>query len=190
MKAVVLPALLIFALRLEAADAPLNVTASTLKFTGHAFLHDFHGEAKEFRGTAQVDPALPELVQSATITIAAAKMTTFIDARDRNMVAWLKVEANPEIRFELTKVKLARGDLAKATKEAPAHFAVSGTFTLNHVAKPLATDVTAWREGKQLVVEGAAQVDTADHGLPEVRTLFLTVDKEVDITFQLLFDVP
>jgi len=190
MKTAALVALLIFAVRVNAADAPLDSTASSLKFTGHAFLHDFHGEAKEFRGTAQVDPALPELVRGASLDITAAKMTTFVDARDHNMIAWLNVDANPNIRFDLVKVKLLRGDLAHATKDQPAHFEVSGTFTLNKVAKPLETEATAWREGNKLVVEGTTQIDTADHGLPEVRTFFLTVDKQVDIAFHLVFDLP
>ena len=67
---------------------------------------------------------------------------------------------------------------------------MSGTFTLNKVAKPLETQVTAWREGNRLIIEGAAQINTADHGLPEVRTLFMTVDKQVDIAFHLVFDLP
>jgi polyisoprenoid-binding protein YceI len=188
MKTAALLALIILGTGAFAADAPLDVAASSLKFTGHAFLHDFHGGAKEFRGTARIDPAIPQLVTGATIEITAAKLTTFIDARDHNMIAWLKVEANPTIHFELTKVKSLVGDLAHATKDHPARFAVSGTFTLNNVAKPLETEASAWREGKQLVVEGTTKIDTSDHGLPEVRTLFLTVDRQVDIAFHLVFD--
>ena len=190
MKILVSLAVMLLAARALADDTPLDEAASTLKFTGHAFLHDFHGEAKEFHGAAQIDLARPELVRAARIDITAAKMTTFEDARDHNMETWLNVTTNPDIRFELTKATPLAGDLAHATKANPAQFIVRGTFRLNQVDKPLVTTATAWREGKRLVIEGTAQIDTADHGLPEVRTLFLTVDKKVDIAFHLVFELP
>ena len=173
-----------------ATEAPLDQQSSTLKFTGHAFLHDFHGEAKTFEGTARLDATRPELVRGATITIAAAKMTTFVDARDHNMNAWLHAETNPEIQFDLTRVTPLQGDLVHATRARPALFAVSGTFTLNRVGEPLETKATAWREGRQLIVEGTATIDTTAYGLPIVRQFFLTVDKQVDIAFHLVFDLP
>src|ERR1700677_2602384 len=104
MKILALFAALFLAMRAMADDAQLDEEASTLKFTGHAFLHDFHGEAKECHGAAQIDPTRPELVHSAFLKIMAAKMTTFEDARDHNMETWLNVTANPVILFELTKV--------------------------------------------------------------------------------------
>jgi polyisoprenoid-binding protein YceI len=173
-----------------AGEVPLDVKQSTLKFTGHAFLHDFSGEAKQFSGSAQTDSKKPELVLSARINIRTAKMTTFESDRDRNMFDWLHVDVKPEIIFHLTKVKLIKGDPAIATKDHPALFAVGGGFTLNKTTKPLETQALGWREGKWLVVTGTAQINTADHGLPEVRQLFLTVDKQVDVAFRLVFDLP
>jgi polyisoprenoid-binding protein YceI len=192
MKALALLAAVLLAAHALADDAPLDEQASSLKFTGHAFLHDFHGEAKGFHGTAQIDPARPELVCGATLIISAAKLTTFEDARDQNMATWLNVTANPDITFELKKVTPLAGDLARATKAHPAQFAVSGMFTLNKVRRLLApgTPATAWRDGKKLVVEGTAQINTEDHGLPEVRTLFLSVDQKVDIALHLEFELP
>ena len=186
--------LLVFAWMLpllaHAGEASLDVHASTLKFTGHAFLHDFEGEAREFKGSAQVDAKDPLLVDGAEIDIASAKLTTFVDARDRNMFQWLQVTVNPDIRFQLTKVKLLEGDPLHATKDAPARFSVSGLFTLNKVTKALQSEALGWREGGRLIVEGTTQIDTAAHGLPEVKTLFLTVGKDVDVAFHLAFDLP
>lgn len=171
-------------------EAPLDMKLSTLKFTGHAFLHDFNGEAKEFTGSAKLDALKPELVTSARIDIAAAKMTTFESGRDHNMFEWLNVDSIPGISFELTHVLSMDGKAAAGTKDHPAKFVVSGKFTLNKVAKPLETQVLGWREGKWLVVTGITQVDTADHGLPIIKQYFMTVDKDVDIDFHLVFDLP
>src|SRR5476649_732137 len=101
----------------HALEVPLDVKQSHLKFTGHAFMHDFDGEAKQFSGSAQIDSQKPEIVLSAKIDIQAAKMTTFEKDRDRDMVDWLHVDVNPEISFRLTKVKLVKGDPASATKD-------------------------------------------------------------------------
>jgi hypothetical protein len=174
----------------HAVEAPLDVKQSFLKFTGHAFMHDFNGEAKEFSGSARMDSQKPEIVLSARIDIQAAKMTTFESGRDRNMVDWLHVDVNPGISFQLKEVKLVKGDAAGATKDHPAQFTVEGDFTLNKTGKPLETQALGWREGKWLVVTGTTKINTADHGLPEVRQWFMTVDKQVDIAFRLVFDLP
>jgi polyisoprenoid-binding protein YceI len=173
-----------------AVEVPLDTKQSSLTFTGHAFLHDFNGEAKEFSGSAQMEARKPELVLSAGIDIPAAKMTTFESARDRNMFDWLKVDANPSIRFQLTRVVVLKGNPATATKDQPAQFTVSGNFTLNKTMKPLQAQALGWREGKWLVVTGTTSVDTLDHGLPIVRQLFMTVGKDVDVAFHLVFDLP
>jgi len=174
----------------RSAEIPLDPKVSSLKFTGHAFLHDFDGEAKVFSGSAQVDPLKPELVTSAEIDIAAAKMTTFESDRDHNMFQWLHVDLVPGISFKLTHVVSTDGNAATATRDHPSKFRVSGEFTLNKVEKPLQTEVWGWREGKWLVVAGATQVDTADHGLPIIKQFFMTVDKKVDVNFHLAFELP
>jgi polyisoprenoid-binding protein YceI len=174
----------------DAAEAPLNAKQSFLKFTGHAFMHDFNGEAKEFSGSSQIDSSKPEIVLNAKIAIQAANMTTFENARDQNMFQWLHVDAIPGISFELTHVISMDGKAATATKDHPSKFLVSGDFTLNKITKPLQTRVSGWREGKWLVVTGVTQIDTAEHGLPIIKQYFMTVDKEVDIAFRLVFDLP
>lgn len=173
-----------------AVEVPLDSKLSSLKFTGHAFLHDFEGEAKEFSGSAQVDPQKSELVTSAKIDIATAKMTTFNSGRDKNMFEWLHIAANPGIGFELTRVVSMDGKAATATRDHPAKFVVTGNFILNKVTKPLQVEVTGWREGAQLVVTGATTVDTVAHGLPIIQQFFMTVGKDVDVSFRLVFDLP
>lgn len=174
----------------RALEVPLDAKESFLKFTGHAFMHDFNGEAKEFHGSAQIDVKKPEIVLGAEIDIQAAKMTTFESTRDRNMFDWLHVDMNPEISFQLKKAKLMKDDFTNATTDHPAQFAVNGNFNLNKITKPLETQVFAWREGKWLVATGMTRINTADHGLPEIRQLFMTVEKQVDIGFRLIFDLP
>ena len=152
-------------------------------------MHDFNGEAKQFNGSAEVDPKKPA-VESAKIEIKAARMTTFEGERDHDMLAWLHVDLNPDLSFRLTRVTLVSGDPAQATKDRPARFTVVGTFTLNHVSKPLEAQADGWREGDLLFVTGKTKVDTASHGLPIIKKFFMTVGKDVDVDFHLAFDLP
>jgi polyisoprenoid-binding protein YceI len=180
----------IFSSLAHAVEAPLDTQASTLKFVGHTMLHDFKGTARDFHGSAQIDTATPALASAAEIDITAARLTTFIDDRDRKMFGWLQVRKNPDIEFQLGKVKLLGGDPLHATKAAPAQYALSGVFTLNKVGKPLKTEAHVYRDGQLLIADGTARIDTVDHGLPEVKAFFMTVDRNVDITFHLVFDLP
>jgi len=174
----------------SALDVPLDQKQSSLKFTGHAFLHDFNGEAPQFSGSAQLDAGQSAIVLGARIDIQAARMTTFESARDRTMLGWLHVDTNPEMRFQLTKVKPVKGDPAGATRNHPSVFLVAGDFTLNKTTKPLETQAQGWREGGWLVVTGTTKINTADYGLPEIRQFFMTVEKQVDVAFRLVFDLP
>jgi polyisoprenoid-binding protein YceI len=172
------------------ADVPLDTKLTSLKFTGHAFLHNFEGQAHDFQGGAKIDPANPNLVTDAVIDIATAKLTTFQTTRDGNMEKWLDAPTNPRIEYRLEKIERVSGDPAQATKTSPATFTVQGDFTLNHTTRPLSAQVTGWREKGLLVIEGTTTIDTTAYGLPIIKQMFMTVDRNVDVSFHLVFDLP
>jgi polyisoprenoid-binding protein YceI len=169
--------------------APLDLQQTTMKFTGHATLHDFTGDARDFHGSADVSPASQAFVTGAVIDIAAARLTTFNTTRDRHMFDWLQVEAHPKIEFHLDRVTPV-GDPVDPARNLSNQFAVEGKFTLNGVTRTLATSVAGRRQGKYLIIDGHASIDTSIYGLPEIREFILTVDKNVDVTFHLVFDLP
>jgi len=61
---------------------------------------------------------------------------------------------------------------------------------LNKITEPLQTEAIAWREGKYLVITGSFKIDTTAYKLPIIKQFFMTVDKDVDVVFQLKFDLP
>jgi polyisoprenoid-binding protein YceI len=175
---------------LPGQEAPLDVKASSLKFTGHAFMHDFTGEPQKWSGSAQLSSSVPQLVTSAKIIVPAAEMTTFEDARDKNMKTWLQIEANPDIVFTLTKVKPFAGEPRNATEKSPARFRIEGELQLHGQKHGLSDMADGWRTGSSLIVSGSTSINTEEYGLPQVRQLFLTVDQKVDIAYHLVFDLP
>jgi polyisoprenoid-binding protein YceI len=175
---------------LRGQEVPLDVQASSIKFTGHAFMHDFTGESRSFSGSAQLDLKVPEVVTGAKIDIQVAGMTTFENTRDKNMEAWLHADANPDIVFILDKVKLFAGEPRNATESAPARFIIQGDLRLNRQQHAVKDMADGWRSGSTIVVSGTTSIDTEDYGLPQIRQFFLTVDKKVDINYRLVFDLP
>jgi len=119
-----------FAASVRAEEAPLDLKQTTITFTGHATLHDFHGAAQEIAGHAQIDPADPNLVTSALLDIGAALLTTFQDTRDEHMRRWLHVDTNPQIEFRLTHITCLSGDPARASRAQPALFTVQAASRL------------------------------------------------------------
>lgn len=169
---------------------PLDPKGSSLKFYCESLMHNFHGEAQEFTGSAEVNPQAMPPVQKATLHFKTAKLTTFIKARDEKMFDWLKINMNPEAVFELQSLKLVSGDCKAADARQPAEFNVAGILTLNGVKQPIASTAKGWREGNRLIVSGEAVVDTLKYGLPQIRMAVLTVGTNVKTAYTFSFVLP
>ena len=69
-------------------------------------------------------------------------------------------------------------------------FSVQGDLTLYHATHPVKAQALGWREGTLLIVSGTTTINTGDYGLPQLKLLFMTVDKKVNIAFRLAFTLP
>jgi polyisoprenoid-binding protein YceI len=169
---------------------PLETAGSKVTFVGDAFLHTFQGEAKDIRGSAELNTDATPPVQKATLTFKTTALTTFNDDRDKNMRDWLKVSVHPQATFSLDKVKLVEGDISQASAQHPARFTVSGVFSLNGVKQAISGEALGWRDKNRLVVSGDTVIDTLNYGLPQVRKAFLTVGTNVKTHYQFAFTLP
>ena len=169
---------------------PLDPKGSSLTFIGESFLHNFHGEAKEFSGNAEFERDAVPPIQRATLHFKTAALTTFHQQRDQNMRGWLNIKVHPEATFQLEGVKVLTGDYKTASPAQPAKFAVSGTISLNGVKQPLSGTAQGWRENDRVIVAGEITVDTLKHGLPQIREAVLTVGRNVKTAFRFSFVLP
>jgi polyisoprenoid-binding protein YceI len=172
------------------SSLPLDPKGSSLTFLGESFMHNFHGEAKEFTGSASLDPQAAPPVQTARLVFKTAELTTFINARDKKMREWLHVDAHPDAVFELRSVRLLRGDWQKADAAHPADFKVSGAFTLNGETQTIIGAAKGWREKDRLIITGDTVVDTLKSGLLQIRMAFITVGTNVATTYRFSFVLP
>jgi polyisoprenoid-binding protein YceI len=169
---------------------PLDPKGSSLTFVGEAFLHNFHGEAKEFTGSAEFERDAAPPIQKATLHFKTAALTTFSTQRDQNMHDWLNIKVHPDAMFQLESVKVVAGDYKAATPSQPAKFEVQGTLTLNGVKQPLSGTAQGWREKDRVIVAGETNVDTSRHGLPQIKEALLTVGRKVKTAYRFSFVLP
>lgn len=170
---------------------PLDPKGSSLTFTGESFLHNFHGEAKDFTGEATLDVNAAPPIQRAELHFKTASLTTSESDRDKKMWAWMHVDAHPEAVFRLDSVKLVSGDPRTAISANPAKFAVSGVFTLNGVDQPISGTAAGWRAKDRVIVAGATIVDTLKAGLPQIReAAIMTVGTQVTVEYKFAFVLP
>lgn len=169
---------------------PLDSKASSLTFAGDAFMHTFHGEARNFTGNAVLEAGATPPVQKATLHFKTAALTTFNNDRDKKMWEWLKIDTHPDATFALEKVKLIEGDAEKADASHPARFQVTGTLTLNGVQQSITGSAQGWRDKDRLVVSGSTVIDTLKYGLPQIRQALLTVGTNVKTSYRFTFVLP
>jgi polyisoprenoid-binding protein YceI len=168
----------------------LDPQGSSLTFIGEAFLHNFHGEAKEFSGSAEFERDAVPPIQKATLHFKTAALTTFSQQRDQNMRDWLNIKVHPDATFQLESVKVLAGDYKAASRSQPAKFEVRGTLTLNGVRQPLSGTAQGWREKDRVIITGETTIDTSRHGLPQIKEAMLTVGRNVKTAYRFSFVLP
>ena len=161
-----------------------------MTFIGDAFLHNFHGEARDFSGNALLDPNAVPPVQQAVLRFKTASLTTFQTQRDQKMREWLKIDAHPDATFRLESVALVDGDAQKAVAAHPAKFLVRGELSLNGVKQPISGNALGWRDKDRLIVTGETVLDTLKYRLPQIREAFLTVGTQVKTSYRFAFILP
>jgi polyisoprenoid-binding protein YceI len=186
------PCVLLFggSIGLAAESLEVDPGQSSVKFVGTAFMHSFHGEAKDLSGNAELDSAAVPPVQRAMLHFKTAALTTFNKERDQKMFEWLKITIHPDAHFSLEAVKALEGDSQQADAQHPAKFVVRGFFTLNGVKKPLDGSALGWREKDRLIVSGETIIDTLKYGLPQIRQAFMTVGTDVKVAHRFSFILP
>ena len=146
------------------------------------------GVASDVSGTVKFDPGKPEsfkgrlVVQAASLHVPTPRMKDVLHS-----AAWMDVQKNPEISFDITEVK-------KTTKPAENvwDLQVSGNFTCHGVTKPLSVtikvsylpgklgDRVPKMEGDLLVLRTEFSIKRSDFGI-NPNTPAAVVAEEIQI---------
>lgn len=162
---------------LGAAPASLTVDPlqSRIEIAVTATGHSFTARLEEFSVNVTAD-AEAGVVNAVKLDFRFASVRTANAARDRAMQEWQQTEKFPDVTFVLTDFQRADGG----------HFHARGKLTLHGEARDVALSGSITTDRKIYAVDGAAELDTRDYGLPVIRQLLvLRVDPKVTVRFHL-----
>jgi polyisoprenoid-binding protein YceI len=166
-----------------AENLVLHVAASRSQviFDAQAFLHSFSGRTSQIRGAIRVaDEERPE-GSKACFRIDAASLETGNATRDAIMRdEHLQTSRFPTIAFDLLQVEGAR-HAADGWE-----FVARGTLTLRDVTREIRFPVLARRVADDVRLTGEIPLKMSDHGIPVPKFLFLTVEDQVLVRFDVV----
>jgi len=140
------------------------------KATGHEFTGTLGDYKATISGTS--DKLLPTAVE---LTWKFADLKTGDEKRDAEMIKWLG-GGGPEGSFKFIKTWSDGGkDFAQ------------GTLKIHGVSKTLAFPFIAKKEGKWVTIDGTAQLDYQNFGLPIIRNMaVMKVEPALQVRFHLV----
>jgi polyisoprenoid-binding protein YceI len=151
---------------------------SWVRFDAKAFMHDFAGKTSQVDGALRVGDAERLSQADACVRIDAASLDTGNSTRDGIMRSdHLETARFPTIDFLLTAVD-------GVTHQGETwEFTASGTLSLHGVSREIRLALRASQEGDAVRLAGRLPLKMTDYGIRIPRFLFLTVDDEVMVSF-------
>lgn len=161
-------------LRLSMADSTLGVDAKASPG------QNFTSMAQQFEARVDLDPETLE-VREAVCSFHFADLDSEEAKRDQKMLRWMESEAYPDGAFTLKEVR-RNGDQWVGT----------GTFTMHGQSREIEVPFTVERDGDKVILDGQAEMDTREWGLPKIRLFIFTVQTVIRPHFHLegTFDLP
>jgi polyisoprenoid-binding protein YceI len=146
-----------------------------VEFTLGAVLHTVHGTFRLKRGEMRFDAATG--AAGGELVVDAASAATGSDARDKNMHKTVLESARyPEIVFRPDRV------VGQVADRGASQVRLHGVFTIHGAAHEMEMPVQVEAGDGQYRVTVTFAVPFVQWGMKDPSTLFLRVDKHVDIT--------
>jgi polyisoprenoid-binding protein YceI len=161
----------------EAAIWKLDVSRSTLKFSGTQTGNAFQGAFNRFTGTVDFDPDHLE-TSSIRIMIDLASASTGDPQRDTALPGkdWFSVAQSPKATFEATTIRA----------EGPDRYQAIGHLTLRGISKPLILPFKLEMKGASAHATGRVEISRDEFGVGQGswasgQWVGLAVSVDVDI---------
>jgi polyisoprenoid-binding protein YceI len=169
-------AIMPFALLGSAQSATLEVDArrSKIEVAVTSTVHDFEGELTNYQASIEWSPQ-DRLPAKTDLLFDFKDLKTGSQARDKEMLKWLKYSINPKAAFHLTGWKQDGTDAIAL-----------GDLTIHEVKKAIQIPVLVKKDGDDYDLTGAVGLDYRDFNLPVIRkALLFSVDPHLKVTFHL-----
>ncbi|AOS46397.1 YceI-like domain protein [Lacunisphaera limnophila] len=161
---------------LSGGSAPLTFdpAASRVEVVVKATVDSFTGRLEKFE--PEVTLGADGQIATARLRFRFADVKTGKEKRDRAMHEWQQTDRFPDGEFEL----------ATLTPAPDGRWLATGRLTFHGQTRPLDFPVTLKWQGPAATIDGEAQIDTREFGLPVIRMMgLLKVDPLVLVRFHL-----
>lgn len=169
---------------LEAQTVALRIdpAQTQVEFTLGAVLHTVHGTFRLERGEIRFDPATGSA--SGELVVDATSAQSGNDARDKDMhKKVLESGRYPEIVFRTGRV------VGKVAAQGPSQVRLHGIFSIHGAEHEIEIPAEVEAAGGQYRATVKFSVPFVEWGMKDPSTLFLRVDKRVDITIHTIAHV-
>jgi polyisoprenoid-binding protein YceI len=169
---------------LEAQTVALRIdpAQTQVEFTLGAVLHTVHGTFRLERGEIRFDPATGSA--SGELVVDATSAQSGNDARDKDMhTKVLESGRYPEIVFRPDRV------VGKVAAQGPSQVRLHGIFSIHGAEHEIEIPAEVEAAGGQYRATVKFSVPFVEWGMKDPSTLFLRVDKRVDITIHTIAHV-
>jgi len=155
----------------------LDPDGTRISFTLGATLHTVAGQLRLAGGEIRFDPDTGSA--SGEIAVDATSARTGLDRRDRNMHRdVLESERYPRIVFRAERLRVVSRDAQGARVE------LAGVLEMHGERHPLLVPARVAISGGRVAIDASFRVDYVDWGMQDYSTLFLRVDRYVDVTIE------
>ena len=148
---------------------------------------DFSGRSEAVSGELKFDPADLRQPVAGSLTVEASTLRTGVDGRDRDLRKTMETDRFPQIRFQ---VESAEASFPNITDKADVLLTIHGQMFIRDVQRPMTflgrvRSREGGRNGTGLWVRGDAFLKMTDFGITPPRRLFMAVEDQVVVTFDL-----
>jgi polyisoprenoid-binding protein YceI len=160
----------------------IDPAQTQVEFTLGAVLHTVHGTFRLQRGEIRFDPATGSA--SGELVVDATSAQSGNDARDKDMhTKVLESGRYPEIVFRPDRV------VGKVAAQGPSQVRLHGIFSIHGAEHEIEIPAEVEAAGGQYRATVKFSVPFVEWGMKDPSTLFLRVDKRVDITIHTIAHV-
>ena len=160
----------------QSVNWSLNMDESYISYDGEHFLHSWSGKNEKIRGVIIRNNEEDKFQQ-----IALAMFVKDFDSgngnRDSNMMELLEIINFPKIEYYSNKISLVKDKIS-----------FSGNLNFHGISKDLNISSEIKKTDTKIILSGQFKVSLVDHNVQLPTFMMKSIEKEVLIKYQLLFN--
>ena len=154
----------------------LNTDKSFISYDGEHFLHSWSGKNEKIRGVI-IENTGEEKFEQIALAMFVKDFDSGNGNRDSNMLELLEVINFPKIEYYSNKILLVKDKIS-----------FSGILNFHGISKDLSIKSEIKKTDNKIILSGEFRVSLVDHDVELPTFMMRSIDKEILIKYQLLFN--